>query len=251
MASSTLRAMQPILFRALVLTLFLATLSPRLASAQEAPAPDAVPVPPVQTEALPPQPPREFRGAAVALDGMSLRIGEERVVLYGILVPDLSRTEGLRARLALDRLIAGRSDIACLEAPRDAPVRKHAICKSGETDFAEALLMDGIAIVDRAQTHAVEGEPEVAQRYDAAEAAARQLGKGAWIDFAEPPAPPVPTRNERLLALAREWQAGIGSLLGVLIVGFVALLTCGLRRRPVAPLAQHPAQPLPPPPVSE
>jgi len=226
-------------------------LSPRLAAAQEAPAPDAVPVPPVQTEALPPQPPREFRGAAVALDGMTLQIGAERVVLYGLLVPDLLRTEGLRARLALDRLIAGRSDIVCREAPRDAPVRKHAICKSGETDFAEALLSEGIAIVDRAQTYAVEGEPEVAQRYDAAEAAARQLGKGAWIDLAEPSAPPTTTRSERLLAFAREWQAGIGSFLGVLIVGFIALFACGLRRRPAAPLAHYASRPVPPPPVSE
>lgn len=236
--------MRSTLFFALGMASLSVTLMPTRAFAQEAPAPDAVPVPLVETEALPPPPPREFRGAAIALDGMTLQMGEDRLLLYGILVPDLARPEGLRARLALDRLIAGRSDIACVEAPRDSSFRKRAVCKSGEIDLAEALLMDGAGIVDRLQTHSADADPELAQRYDAAEAAARQLGEGAWAAFAEPVPPSPPTREEKLLALAKEWQAGIGSLAGVLIVGAMAFVTCGLRRRAVpatpAPAAQNP-----------
>jgi len=197
------------------------------AVAQDAPAPDAVPVPPVTTENIPPPPPQEFDGPATALDGMTIQIEDRRFLLFGILAPDLRVAEGLRARLGLDRLIAGRSDIHCIEAPRDDGYRRRAICSSGGADLAEAMLGEGLVIVDRLQTRAPTADRELADRYDAGEAAARQSGKGVWESFREPPslpAPPVPTRAERIEAWVERWQAGLGSLAGAIIVGLLVLI---------------------------
>lgn len=208
------------------------------AVAQEAPAPDAVPVPPVQSETLAAPPPMEFEGPAVALDGMTVQIDETKLLLFGIAAPDLRAPEGLRARLALDRLIAGRSDVNCIDAPRDEGFRRRAICSSGETDLSEALLAEGAVIVDRVQTNLKNADPAVSDRYDAAEASARQAGKGLWAAFAEPPPPPPepapPTKRERLVAWIEKWQAGLGSLAGVLVVGLLLLVTRSGRRERAA-----------------
>jgi endonuclease YncB( thermonuclease family) len=195
--------------------------------AQEAPAPDPVPVPPVESETLPPPPPMEFEGAAAALDGMTVQIGDYKLLLFGIATPDLRAPDGLRARMTLDRLIAGRSDVHCTEAPRDDGFRRRAVCKSGEADLAEALLAEGVAIVDRFQTRAKGADRGISNRYDAAEASARQSAKGLWAPFAVPPPPPEPvppTRAERINAWIEKWQAGFGSLLGVLIVGLLLVV---------------------------
>lgn len=212
-----------------------AAAGPGSAVAQEAPAPDAIPVPPVDTETLPAPPPMVFTGPAVALDGMTVQIADRKLLLYGIMTADIRLPDGLRARLALDRLIAGRSDVVCTEMPRDEGFRRRAVCLSGEVDLAEALLAEGAGFVDRFQTQSDIADAALAERYDAAEAGARQAGKGLWAAFAEPPppppAPPPPTRQERLLTLLETWQSGIGSLVGVLIVGILILIAGAGRRR--------------------
>lgn len=206
----------------------------RAATGQEAPAPDAIPVPPVATETLAPAPPMVFDGPIVALDGMTIQIDDHKFLLFGIVTPDLGLPDGLRARLALDRLIGGRSDVHCTEAPRDSGFRRRAVCIAGEVDLAEALLAEGIGFVDRFQTHLADADPALAARYDAAEAAARQAGKGVWAAFAEPPPAPIappPTRQERIYGLLQKWQAAAGSLAGVLVVG-ILMLIFGRSRRP-------------------
>lgn len=211
------------------------------AFAQEAPAPDAIPVPPVATETLPAPPPMVFTGPAVALDGMTVQISDRKLLLYGIMTADVRLPDGLRARLALDRLIAGRSDVVCTEMPRDEGFRRRAVCLSGEIDLAEALLAEGAGFVDRFQTQSTVADAGLAERYDAAEAGARQAGKGIWAAFAEPPppppAPPPPTRQEQVLELLETWQAGIGSLVGVLVVGILILIAGRARPRQGPPRA--------------
>lgn len=204
-----------------------------VANAQEAPAPDAMPVPPVESETLAAPPPMEFEGPAVALDGMTVQIGEIKLLLFGITAPEFRTADGLRARLVLDRLIAGRSDIRCIDAPRDEGFRRRAICSSGTTDLSEALLAEGAVIVDRFQTNLKNADPTVSDHYDAAEASARQAGKGLWAAFVvppPPPAPPPPTREEQIMAWLEKWQSGIGSLAGVLVVGLLLLVTRSGRR---------------------
>ena len=227
--------MNPIPCLALVLaSCFAAGGFARTAIGQEAPAPDAVPVPPVATETLAPAPPMIFDGPIVALDGMTIQIDDHKLLLFGIVTPELGLPDGLRARLALDRLIGGRSDVRCTEAARDSGFRRRAVCVAGEVDLAEALLAEGIGFVDRSQTHLADADAELAARYDAAEAGARQAGKGLWASFAEPPPPPAappPTMEERIYGLLEKWQAGVGSFAGVLIVGTLILIAGRSRRR--------------------
>jgi endonuclease YncB( thermonuclease family) len=214
----------------------------RAAAAQQAPAPDAVPVPPVATETLPPPPPMVFAGPAIALDGMTVQIDEHRLLLFGIATSDLRVPEGLRARLTLDRLIAGRSDVRCTETARDESFRRRAVCLAGDVDLGEALLADGIAFVDRFQTHAPDADADLAARYDAAEASARQRGKGLWSAFVEPPPPPIlppPTTEERIYGWLEKWQAGAGSLVGAVIVGAIVLIAGRRRRRGESPAGGH------------
>jgi endonuclease YncB( thermonuclease family) len=211
---------------------------PRLACAQQAPAPDAVPVPPVATESLPPPPPMIFTGPATALDGMTVQIDDHRLLLFGVATSDLRVPDGLRARMTLDRLIAGRSDVRCTEAPRDEGFRRRAVCLAGDIDLGEALLAEGIAFVDRFETHSPGADADLGARYDAAEASARQSGKGLWAAFVEPPppsVPPPPTTEERLYRWLEKWQAGIGSLIGAMVIGGFILVAGVCRRRPESP----------------
>jgi len=192
-----------------------------------------MPATPVEAAPLAPLPPQEFEGRAVALDGMTLQLGEERLILFGIAVPGMAAPGGIKARLALDDLLAGDGRLHCVVAARDLQLHKFAVCRLGDIDLGEALLLAGVGTVDRYATRAKDADPQLAERYDQAEAEARRTGNGLWAAFVKPPAgekPPDPTFLQRLCGFVKEWQAGIGALVGVVLVGVMLLVT-----RPRAP----------------
>jgi endonuclease YncB( thermonuclease family) len=201
------------------------------ARADNPPAPPAMPATPVETAALAPPPPQEFEGAAIVLDGGTLQLGEERLILFGIAVPGMAMPGGIKARLALDGLLGGDSRVHCVVAARDLQLHKYAVCRLGDIDLSEALLLAGVGTVDRYATRAKDADPQLAERYDQAEAEARRTGNGLWAEFIKPPAaerPPEPTFLQRVCRFLREWQAGLGAVVGFLLVGALLLVT---RRR--------------------
>lgn len=199
------------------------------ARADNAPAPPAVPATPVEAAPLAPPPPQEYDGAASVLDGATLQIGEERLMLFGIAAPALDAPSGLKARLALDQLLAGDSRVRCVVSARDRFQRRLAVCRLGDIDLGEALLLAGVATVDRYATRAREADPQLAQRYDQAEAEARRMGAGLWAGFAAAAAAKAPEPFEtRLVRFFETWQAGLGSLSGFVLVAAAVLVT---RRR--------------------
>ena len=195
--------------------------------ADNPPVPPAMPATPVESAPLAPPPPQEFEGRAVVLDGMTLQIGEERLILFGIAVPGMAAPGGVKARLALDDLLAADGRLHCVVAARDLQLHKFAVCRLGDIDLGEALLLAGVGTVDRYATRAKDADPQLAERYDQAEAEARRAGNGLWAEFVKPPAPempPEPTSLQRLGQTLKEWQAGIGALVGVLLVGGLFLI---------------------------
>ncbi|MFZ5789834.1 MAG: thermonuclease family protein [Pseudomonadota bacterium] len=210
---------------ALALILMIAT----SARADNPPAPPAMPAMPVESAPVAPPPPQEYEGAAAVLDGSALQIGEERLLLFGIAAPNPDTASGLKARLALDALLAGDNRVHCVVAARDRLQRKLAICRLGDIDLSEALLLAGVATVDRYATRAEGADPQLAQRYDQAEAEARRMGAGLWAEFAAAKAAAAPEPfATRLLRFLETWQAGLGSLSGLVLVAGVLLVT---RRR--------------------
>ncbi|QEX18447.1 hypothetical protein FRZ44_37540 [Hypericibacter terrae] len=201
------------------------------ARADNPPVPPAMPATPVQTAPLAPPPPQEFEGSAIVLDGGTLQLGEERLILFGIQVPAMAAPGGIKARLALDGLLGGDGRVHCVVAARDLQLHKFAVCRLGDIDLSEALLLAGVGTVDRYATRAKDADPQLAERYDQAEAEARRTGNGLWAEFVKPPAaekPPAPTFLQRLCHFLQVWQAGLGALAGFLLVGILLLAT---RRR--------------------
>jgi endonuclease YncB( thermonuclease family) len=203
------------------------------ARADNPPVPPAMPATPVQTAPLAPPPPQEFEGSAIVLDGGTLQLGEERLILFGIQVPAMAAPGGIKARLALDSLLGGDSRVHCVVAARDLQLHKFAVCRLGDIDLSEALLLAGVGTVDRYATRAKAADPQLAERYDQAESEARRTGNGLWAEFVKPPdaeKPLAPTFLQRLCRFLQAWQAGIGALVGFLLVGILLLIT-----RPRAP----------------
>lgn len=201
--------------------------------ADNPPVPPAMPATPVETAPLAPPPAQEFEGTALVLDGGTLQLGEERLILFGIAVPGMAVPGGIKARLALDSLLGGDSRVHCVVAARDLQLHKFAVCRLGDIDLSEALLLAGVGTVDRFATRAKGADPQLAERYDQAEAEARRTGNGLWAEFAKPPAaenPPEPTFLRRLCHFLKEWQGGIGAFVGFVLVGILLLVT-----RPRAP----------------
>jgi endonuclease YncB( thermonuclease family) len=203
-------------------------IGPGAAHADNPPVPPAMPATPVETAPLAPPPPQEFDGRAIALDGMTLQLGEERLILFGVAAPGMAAPGGIKARLALEDLLAGDGRVHCVVAARDLQLHKFAVCRLGDIDLGEALLLAGVGMVDRYATRAKDADPQLADRYDQAEVEARRTGNGLWAEFVKPPAaekPPEPTFLQRLCQFVKEWQAGMGALVGVLLVGLLLLVT--------------------------
>ncbi|HEY9010963.1 MAG TPA: thermonuclease family protein [Devosia sp.] len=103
---------------------------------------------------LDPLPPR-FTGMAIAADGDSLRLGNDRVRLLGIDAPELDQTCwraegsewpcGREARAELARLVAGR-EADCQPAGTDKYGRTLARCSVAGDDLGAAMVRAGLAL---------------------------------------------------------------------------------------------------------
>ena len=169
---------------------------------------------------------RESR--TVAIDGGVLR-------LYGREGFGSDLRAEVAARVALDGLVAG-IDLHCTEAGRDRNRRLLGICRAAEIDIGEAMIGAGMALIDRAVTRDAGADAALADRYDAAEAAARRGAAGLWatVPGYEPalppePVPPPPGFWDRV----ERYQAGLAVLAGFLIVAG-AMLVSGRQRRKAA-----------------
>lgn len=115
-----------------------------------------------------------LRGTARVADGDSLVLDGRRVRLQGIDAPELAQTClrdgaarpcGREARAALARLVAGHA-VTCESRRRDRYGRLLATCLAGGVELNRAMVEAGWAVSY--------GD------YRAAEAAARQAGRGLW-----------------------------------------------------------------------
>lgn len=96
-------------------------------------------------------------GRAVALDGDTLLVGDERVRLFGIDAPEMSEQDGWFARAALDKLLAdAQHQVQCVVLDEDRYGRPVAQCMAeGDLgDFGHAMILAGWAIPYRAFTYA-------------------------------------------------------------------------------------------------
>jgi len=99
--------------------------------------------------------PTPLNGRAIAADGDSLRLGEERVRLLGIDAPELDQpcdrrggTQwpcGVHARDRLATLLRG-GDVQCVGEGRDRYNRVLARCTVGGRDLAGQMVASGLAI---------------------------------------------------------------------------------------------------------
>jgi endonuclease YncB( thermonuclease family) len=178
-----------IALQALVLAAVLSAPAAAKTTKGEAPAPPAVPVPKVDAETLVPPGPTKLEGTAQAVDGDEIQVGDSRLRLYGIAAPEMSGRMGPEARVALDGLIGGQR-VNCQVFGKTADGDALGRCEVGGKDPAEELLARGLAAVYRSGNANDEIQAALAQRYDAAEAAARRLNAGLW----QPPAPPADPR---------------------------------------------------------
>lgn len=201
------------------------------AFAEEAPPPPAIPVEAVEAVPLAPPPPREFTGSAIALDGRTLVVEAQALVLYGIGGYGGDWRAEAAARVALDDLIAG-IDVHCIESGRDRYRRLLGMCMAAGVDLGEAMLGAGFGLVDRSVTRGPDADPARADHYDRTEAAARRNSAGLWATvpgyapiIPAPPAPPPPTFWQTI----ERFQAGLAVFLGFVIVAGAMVLT-GRRR---------------------
>jgi hypothetical protein len=190
--------------------------------AQEATPPPAQPVEPVEALPLEPLPPRQYDGPAVAIDAVTLQLDGEILKLYGLRGFPVDWRADIVARVALE-IALGEDRLECFSAGHDRFRRALVSCSTAAGDLAEAMLNAGMAVVDRQTTYAPMADPALAERYDAAERAARERSAGLWASvpgfeppLPEPPAPPEPG----IFDWIERFQAGLAVLIGLIAVAF-------------------------------
>jgi endonuclease YncB( thermonuclease family) len=127
-------------------------------------------------------------GAAEVIDADILRIGQQRVILWGIDAPERRQDcyqEGRRwgchdaARRTL-QLLAGRGEITCVLVGEPDPFnRRHGVCEAGGEDINGAMVRRGMALAFLEQT--ADYEPQQLE--------AIAEGVGLWqagVEFEEP-----------------------------------------------------------------
>jgi endonuclease YncB( thermonuclease family) len=121
------------------------------------------------------------------VDGDTLRLGRERVRLYGIDAPEAAQTCfdgngrfwgcGRAATEHLKAMVAGKP-VVCVQRDRDVYHRPVSICAVHGTDLGEAMVRAGLAITE---------ERYSGGRYRAAEMEARAGRRGMWGSTFETP----------------------------------------------------------------
>jgi endonuclease YncB( thermonuclease family) len=121
-------------------------------------------------------------------DGDTLRIGDERVRLWGIDAPeadqwciDAAGAEypcGLAARAVLEALLAARPEVICAELDVDRNGRSVARCLAGGADLAAAMVEAG---------HALDWERYSQGAYAEHQRHAQAAGRGLWAGTFIPP----------------------------------------------------------------
>jgi endonuclease YncB( thermonuclease family) len=151
-------------------TLFLTALLTWPAGAQDSAETESDPLPDV------------IPGTALVLDGDTLEVRGRPIHLFGIDAPELSSSDGWKARAYLESLIGGRP-VRCAPITRDRHQDLVARCQVaghpvyGTIHLAHIMVFDGYAVEDRRTSHQ---NPALAQLYRDAEATARRLKSGLW-----------------------------------------------------------------------
>lgn len=84
-------------------------------------------------------------GTATAVDGDTLRMGPERIRLWGVDAEEMSERNGPRAKEILSAIVAGRS-IECRVVTRDKYGRAVAKCYAGTTFVNQEIIARGGAL---------------------------------------------------------------------------------------------------------
>lgn len=129
---------------------------------------------------------QSFIGGATAVDGDSLRVGEQRVRLHGIDAVELKQTCekdgrqwncGREAKDTLNALIAGKV-VQCTQVDTDIYGRAVAVCMADRWDLSRMMVDAGYAIA----------LPEFTQEYVGDEARAKSRSAGIWASEFQLPA---------------------------------------------------------------
>jgi endonuclease YncB( thermonuclease family) len=127
-------------------------------------------------------------GTADVIDADILKIGAQRVILWGIDAPERAQVCGLNgeqwgcydsAKRALE-LLAGRGEVSCtFKGPPDPFGRRFGVCESGGQDLGAEMVRQGMALAYLDQS----------DDYEAVQLEAITAGVGLWqpgVVFEEP-----------------------------------------------------------------
>lgn len=117
------------------------------------------------------------------VDGDTFENETERVRLFGIDAPESNQTGGAQAAEALRRLI-GKIDPKCVEVDRDRYGRMVARCSVGGVDLSLSMVRAGYAVAWCYYLR--KKRPNLLPRFQAAEAEARQMKRGIWMQPVRP-----------------------------------------------------------------
>jgi len=124
--------------------------------------------------------PEIVSGAAIALDGDTVRVEGTVMNLWSVDAPNLANSDGWFARAALDDLIGENGTLSCTVKFKRKR-RSHAVCTNSRVgDVGRSMLQGGWAIVARSDKKDEKLDSALAGVYARAEKRARQLRAGLW-----------------------------------------------------------------------
>jgi len=123
-------------------------------------------------------------GVAVAANGDTILIGDERLDLWGIEAPNLDNTDGWYSRAALDRFIGENAELVCIIKVKRRKGQDQAICSNSKVgDVGRAMLQGGWAIVNRTDKKSQDVDAALAGVYQRTETRARESRVGLWARY--------------------------------------------------------------------